>query len=216
MVVLLRRRVVLQDLLVDELAHVLLAQLGVLEAKVQLANGLARRLVRGQAVRVEDGILEGLFRRDAVAGVEHEHLLEQGDEGRVDGAEDGGEGDRRLERHAGQEAASLLVPHLLQFLLAGRSDDICDQLELVRNVTTGEQWSSQDDLCDNATEAPDVHSGGILGEEGSAQLRCSIPSRRNIIRPKHSAWLIIKRRSRQAEVAYLQLAVRVRKDILRF
>ena len=95
------------------------------------------------------------------------------------------------------------------------AEQVGDELQLVHHVLTREKRPAIEDLGEDASDTPDVNGGGVLGEERAAQLRSAVPACSDVVGPENGGRArVVERGAGQAEVADLELAICVCKDVL--
>mmetsp|Transcript_7065 Transcript_7065/g.28699 ORF Transcript_7065/g.28699 Transcript_7065/m.28699 type:complete len:582 (-) Transcript_7065:145-1890(-) len=208
-------RVVLEDLPVEETPHLLLRELLRLERVLRPGDDLRRGLPAGIRQTREVRVRESLLGGGPVLRVKRQHPLQQRQRRRRRAGKPGAERDPGFDAHVPEKPPGLLVPHLVDHVRVRGAQQVGDDLQLVNHVLAREQRSAAQDLGEDAADAPYVDRGGVLREEAPAQLRGAVPPGGDVVRPEHGRRsAVVKRRSRQAEVANLELAIRVGQDVL--
>ena len=113
-----------------------------------------------------------------------------------------------------QIAACSLVLYALEVVVARRADDVQDVIELVEIVLAGKERLVVEHLGEYAADAPHVY-GLVVALRVEHDLGRAIPARRHVLGEKTGVVVVRIGDARQAEVAYLQVAVGVEQQVAR-
>mmetsp|Transcript_16789 Transcript_16789/g.29419 ORF Transcript_16789/g.29419 Transcript_16789/m.29419 type:complete len:247 (-) Transcript_16789:698-1438(-) len=202
-------RMVQQHLFINKLSQLVLGHLGMLpfELKARFAGGFIIGIMKTRKIRM----LQCLFHRNALCWIEHQNFGKQIKHLRGRIREESLQWDGRLGRQGLHKPSGSFRMNMLHVLRVWSSNHVSNQVNLMHVILAREERFSAQNLGQNASHGPHIHSIRVLSPRQHNLWR-AVPSGRDIGRQEPS--LVVRvGHSREPKVANLQVTVAVEQNI---